>query len=41
MHGTPQEVYDDWKQQNPEEPDGCSIILFYILFIILIAYLIW
>lgn len=40
MHGTPQEVYDDWKQQNPEEPDGCSII-FYILFIILIAYLIW
>ena len=39
MHGTPQEVYDDWKEQHPNDPDGC-VIFMAILFAIFI-YLIW
>lgn len=41
MHGNPQEVYDDWKEQNPNDPDGCLMTILYILFTIFIAHLIW
>jgi hypothetical protein len=37
--GTPQEMYDDDLQYNPELNNGCGIIL--ILIVLIIIFLLW
>jgi hypothetical protein len=40
MTGNPQEIYDDYKENHPEDNNGCFNVV-YIIIVITLIYLVW